>query len=616
MTRLLEVACCDPAVYPRLLNDISILPAHHCIDKDPTEIAFAPTLGTNPEDTRTGKFRWRNSTAFLIFVFLVNAVLTGCDATDPPLTLPADAEWLVDITSQVRLDFEHTSGIKGDYFLQEIMGAAAAVFDYDGDGNLDIYLINVGQNRLYRQTSEGTFIDVTKRSGLGDDGYGMGTAVGDIDNDGDLNLLVTNYDDDRLYLNRGDGTFEDITGPTGIAGPRWSTSAAFCDIDADNYLDLCVTRYVTNDPAFACSSGSGEPDYCGPNAYRGLADQLYRNNGDGTFTDISQASGIAASASNGLGVICFDFNDDNRSDFLVANDGERNQLWINQGYSRFLDRAVSFGIAVNIFGDTEASMGVALEDVNGDQQLDVFVTHLDQESNTLYLGTGPNALMDATATSGLGFTSTPYTGFGTELFDADQDGDLDLVIANGKVRRGQLSNIANDNAFSLSYFHEIYAETNQLMINNGTGRFEDACGNAMQFCNAREVSRGLLTADIDNDGDLDVLVTNANGPAQLFRNDIPRQGNWLMLRAMDPTLNRDAIGALLRVHTARGALSRPVMHTRSYLSSADAGVHVGIGDASRVSVDVVWPDGKREHFAIDTVYRTHFLVKGDGEPDA
>ena len=565
-------------------------------------------------EARTGKFHWRE--AFRIFVFLASFVLTGCDAADAPSVTPADAEWLVDITSQVSLNFEHTSGIEGDYFLQEIMGAGAALFDYDGDGNLDIYLVNTGQNRLYRQTSDGTFIDTTQSSGLGDDGYGMGTAVGDIDNDGDLDLLVTNYDDDRLYRNRGDGTFEDITDSAGIGGPRWSTSAAFCDIDADNYLDLYVTRYVTNDPPFACSSGTGEPDYCGPNAYRGLADQLYRNNGDGTFTDISQASGIAASVRNGLGVICFDFNADNRSDLLVANDGERNQLWINQGNSRFVDRGVAFGIAVNIFGETEASMGIALGDVNGDQQLDVFVTHLDEETNTLYLSTGPNALMDATATSDLGFTSTPYTGFGTELFDANLDGDLDLVIANGKVRRGQLSTIGNDSAFSLSYFHEIYTEPNHLMINTGTGRFENACGKATQFCDSRAVSRGLLTADIDKDGDLDVLVTNSNGPAQLFRNDIPRQGNWLMLRAIDPALNRDAIGALIRVKTERAAFSRPVMHTRSYLSSLDAAVHVGIGHASKASVEVAWPDGRRERFAIDTVNRTHVLRKGDGEPDA
>ena len=386
-----------------------------------------------------------------ILVFLVSVILIGCDDTDAPPVPPADTEWLVDITAQVGLTFDHTSGIKGDYFLQEIMGAGAALFDYDGDGDLDIYLVNTGQNRLYRQTSDGTFVNATQNARLVDDGYGMGVAVGDIDNDGDLDLLVTNYDDDRLYQNHGDGTFEDITESAGISGSQWSTSATFCDIDADDHLDLYVTRYVTNDPPFACSSGTGEPDYCGPNAYRGLTDQLYRNNGDGSFTDISQASGIAGKVHNGLGVVCFDFNGDNRSDFLVANDGERNLLWINQGDNRFVDRGITFGVAVNIFGEVEASMGITLGDVNGDQGLDVFLTHLDEESNTLYLSTDANSLMDATATSNLGVTSMPYTGFGTELFDADHDGDLDLVIANGKVRRGQLSHAGNESGFSLAY---------------------------------------------------------------------------------------------------------------------------------------------------------------------
>ena len=556
------------------------------------------------------------NSAFRIFVIMVSILAAGCDDTNGPQPLPTERQWLVDITADVGLTFEHTSPIKGDYHMQEILGAGAALFDYDGDGNPDIYLINTGQNTLYRQLADGTFIDATESSGLGDDGYGMGTAVGDIDNDGDLDLLVTNYDDDRLYLNRGDGSFKDITLAAGIDGARWSTSAAFCDIDTDGHLDLYVARYITNEPSFACSSGAGEPDYCGPNAYRGLSDQLYRNNGDGTFADISSESGIGASVRNGLGVVCFDFNADGRSDFLVANDGERNSLWINQGGNRFIDRGVAMGIAVNIFGEAEASMGIAMGDINGDEELDIFLTHLDEETNTLYLNAGAGTLMDATAASGLGVPSAPYTGFGAELFDVDLDGDLDLAIANGKVRRGQQSGPGNDSGFSVSYFHAIYAEPNQLMVNTGTGKFEEACEKATQFCNLPAVSRGLLTTDIDRDGDLDVLVTNSNGPIRLFRNEAPRHGNWLTLRAFDPDLKRDAIGALINVRTDETSFVRPIMHTRSYLSSGEASVHVGIGNAPRATVEVTWPDGSRERFTLDAVNRAHALHKGDGNPDA
>ena len=323
----------------------------------------------------------------------------------------------MDVAPSLGLYFHHTSGIEGEFLLPEVMGSGAALFDYDNDGDLDVYLVNAAsratatapaRNQLFRQNDDGTFVDATAETGLGDDGYGMGTALGDIDNDGDLDVLVTNDGPNRLYRNNGDGTFRNVTSTAGIEGSRWSTSAAFCDIDTDGLLDLYIANYVTNEPPFACATGTGEPDYCGPNAYRGVADRLYRNTGGGTFVDISAPSGIAQMARNGLGVVCFDFNDDARDDFLVANDGERNQLWINQGDGRFVDRGVWFGIAANIAGETEASMGVALGDVDGDLRLDALLTHLDGETNTLYLANNMGLLMDATALSGVGFPSVAY----------------------------------------------------------------------------------------------------------------------------------------------------------------------------------------------------------------
>ena len=291
-----------------------------------------------------------------------------------------------------------------------------------------------------------------------------------------------------------------------------------------------------------------------------------------------------------------DFNGDQQSDFLVANDGERNQLWINQGDGTFIDRGVWFGVATNIAGETEASMGIAIGDVNGDLRLDALLTHLDGETNTLYLADGTGTLMDASASSGVGFPSVAYTGFGTALADLDQDADLDLAVANGKVRRGDHSPAVPGGETPLAVFERLYAEPNLIMRNDGGGWFENDCANAAQFC-SDAVSRGLLSADVDSDGDLDLLVTNANGSVRLYRNDIPGKGAWLKLDVVDPALNRNAIGALASIRLGEKWQVRPVVHTTSYLSSADATVHFGLGPARSVDeIAVTWPDGTRERF--------------------
>jgi hypothetical protein len=512
-----------------------------------------------------------------------------------------------DVTGASGIVFEHDSGVRGQRFhLQEIMGSGAALFDYDRDGDLDIYLVNsVGENRLYRQTRALHFEDATAASGLADRGYGMGAAVGDYDSDGDIDLLVTNLGADHLYRNDGRGAFTEVTADAGIDSPSWSMSAAFCDIDDDGHLDLYIAAYVTNDPPFACSDEAGRPDYCGPNVYRGVADLLYRNDGDGTFTDISVSSGISGAARNGLGVVCFDFNGDARDDVLVANDGEENLLWINQGDGRFRDEALEFGVSVNLFGETEASMGIALGDADGDGLLDVLMTHLDGETHTLYRGMPGGALMDATAASGIGVPSMAETGFGTEFLDADHDGDLDLAVVNGHVRRTPSTGVGGMGA---DPFLAVYGEANLLLENTG-GRYAPGCADAA-FCRDALVSRGLVAGDIDADGDLDLLVTNSNGPARLFRND-RTQGHWLAVRVREA--GRDAVGSLVRVRSGGAWRARPVLHTRSYLSSGDAEVHFGLGFAESVDeIVVVWPDGSSERFAGTATNRRIVLVRGSG----
>jgi hypothetical protein len=488
------------------------------------------------------------------------------------------------------------------------MGAGVAVFDYDGDELPDILFAGAPPKgpRLYRQTAGGTFKDVTHAAGLESPAYGMGIALGDIDNDGDLDVYLTHLGRDQLYRNNGDGTFTDLTPTAGIVADAWSSSAAFCDIDADGLLDLYVASYVRLDDTQRCSTDGGAQDYCPPNVYPGVADRLFRNLGDGVFEDVSESSGIGAGRSPALGVVCHDFNSDDRPDVFVANDGAANHLWINQGDGSFVERGIEIGVATNLFGESEAGMGLALGDLNGDLQMDLFLTHVDRESNTLYLS-GPNDVMvDATIRSNLGQVSLLLTGFGTALLDFDQDGDLDLAIANGRVRRPQRALPAD------ASFLSIYGENNLLLRNDGSGRFDVVC-DANAFCEDRSVSRGLLAVDLDLDGDLDLILTNAHGLAKVYENRASEAGNWLAVRAVSG--NRDAVGGVVQLKVGERWLIRPIVHSRSYLSSRDATVHFGLGEATQAGALIVrWPDGHREAFRVLGINRFLVLVRGEGLP--
>ncbi len=351
-----------------------------------------------------------------------------------------------------------------------------------------------------------------------------------------------------------------------------------------------------------------------------MPDVLYRNSGDGSFTDASIEAGIGRSANKGLGVVCTDLDGDGLTDVYVANDGERNELWLNRGDGAFEDRAPVLGAALNLFGKPEASMGVAVGDVDGDLDLDLFMTHLDRETNTLYANLGSAGFEDRTAASGLGPRGLPYTGFGTALFDADHDGDLDLVVVNGRVARRAVS--PNETALrrdavasdpGLPRVLQDYAEPNLFFENDGTGRFGDACSAAGRLCSVVEVSRGLIPGDVDNDGDIDLVLTAGGGPARLFRNDLPGKGHWLRVRAIDPDLGRDALGALIEVRAGGRSYARPVISSHSYLAATDASVHFGIGDAERIEgITVVWPGGERDDFAGMAADRVVELYRGQG----
>ncbi len=533
----------------------------------------------------------------------------GCDEAavtppEPPNTVePAvSTEQLVDthplrfteITDSAGLDVTHDAGVSGKFRFEEIMGSGCAMFDYDADGRLDIYLVNgAGPDRLYRQTPDGTFTDVTASSGIKALEYGMGCAVGDFDNDGHPDLFLANFGADQLWRNNGDGTFTDVTAAAGVGDDLWSVSAAFADYDRDGLLDFYVARYVLDPNSSGCFDTSGRPDYCSPQNFEPAPDTLYHNEGGGRFRNVSSESGITAVSGPGLGVVCADFTDDGWDDVYVANDGAPNFLWINQRDGTFEDGATLAGCAYNRNGDAEAGMGIAVGDVDHDGLLDLFVTHLRNQTNTLYRGAAHESFVDATDASGLGMSSYPMTGFGTGLLDIDHDGALDLAVVNGAVmRRSRPASGAE-----VSEHWKWYAEPNLLYLNDGSGRFADVSSEAGSLCARREVSRGLAFGDIDGDGDLDMLVTNTGGVARLYRNDVAKRGHWLTVRAVDPALNRDALGAVVTVTAGGRTLTRTIIAASSYASSCQPIAHFGLGDVTGVDrITVRWPDGSEERF--------------------
>jgi hypothetical protein len=541
-----------------------------------------------------------------------------------------------EVATDCGIDFFHFNGMSGDLYFAENVGAGVALIDFDNDGDLDVYLrqgVILGKgktleeslvpvppaglgDRLFRNElaarSAGgvslSFVDVTAASGIDAMSYGMGVAAADYDNDGWVDLYLTNLEDNQLWHNEGDGTFTEVTSTAAVNVDVWSVSATFVDYDRDGWLDLYVTNYVdfsveTHKPCFTESSAR---DYCGPGSYNPLPDRLFRNRGDGTFEDTSGVSGIASELGAGLGVVAADINLDGWPDLYVANDQTPNQLWINQKNSRFTNDAVLAGVAVNMDGAPEASMGVDVADFDGDGDEDIFLTHLRRQTNTIYINEGDGWFTDRTLGAGLGAPSFSYTSFGTAWIDYDNDGLLDLLIANGAVQTIEALALAND-PYPL---HQI----NQLFRNVGGGRFEEKTGEAGQAFSLSEVTRGAAFGDLDNDGDIDVALSNNNGPARLLRNQVGNRSSWIGLRLLDPERKRDAAGARVAVTLSGGkTIWRRVRADGSYASANDARVVVGLGEVQgAVEVRVVWPDQATEGWSDLPLQRFYTLLKGGG----
>jgi len=575
----------------------------------------------------------RLSCGHVVMLALVFAAVAGCQEGSTIPAAPTGPLLFQDVTAQTGLTFLHDAGPLGDYFMPQIVGSGAALFDFDNDGLLDIYLVHnagpasMSTNRLFHQEKNGRFRDVSIGSGLDIAGYGMGVAVGDINNDGWPDVLVTQYGGSRLFLNTGSGVFTDITRSAGLDLVLWGTSASFLDYDRDGWLDLVIVHYLDYGPDRPCTDVGGRREYCPPQAFHGTVTKLYHNLGIGSvrslstqgtpsplsvrFEDVTLKSGLGKRPGPGLGVVCADFDGDSWPDILIANDRQPNYLWINQHDGTFREEGLRRGVAYNAEGQAQGNMGVAIGDVDGDLQLDLFISHLTEETHTLWQQNERGWFQDRTIAAGLTATAWRGTGFGTILADFDLDGALDLAIVNGRVARsrGELPSSSDLDPYWLPY-----AERNQLLQGDGQGRFRDISPSNNAFCGPYAIGRGLVWGDVDADGRLDLVVTNVAGPARFYRNVAERRGHWLMVRAIDPRLHRDAYGSVVTVQAGERRWVGFVNPGQSYLSSGDPRTHFGLGPVERVdAIRIDWPDGLAEIFPGTKVDCILHLERGRGQ---
>lgn len=520
-----------------------------------------------------------------------------------------------DVTSAAGIQFQHNSGAFGGKFLPETLGSGCAFLDYDHDGWQDILLINGADwpghktnrttLRLYHNNGNGTFTDVTARSGLDVELYGMGVAVGDYNNDGFPDILVTCVGQNRLFRNTGKGTFVDVTNAAGL-GKRegFSTSALWFDYDRDGLLDLFVCNYVKWSPErdVFCSLDGKHKSYCTPEAYRGETCWLFHNRGDGTFEDVTAASGIFDSSSKSLGVALFDENHDGWPDLLVANDTQPNKLYRNQHNGTFKDAAVEAGLAFSSEGKARAGMGVDVADFDNSGKAGVAITNFDNEMIGLYRASG-RSFEDIAPQSGIGIASRNSLGFGCAFLDVNLDGWLDFAVANGHIDE-TVRNIRGNVG---------YAQPPQLFLNNGTGSFHDVAAEVGGGFDQPKVGRGLAYGDFDRDGDLDLLITTNNGPAHLYRNDQLSKNRSIRFQLTGTKSNRDAIGSRVRVHAGGLVQTRMVKGGSSYLSQSELPVTFGLGTRDRIERVVIdWPSGRTEEFKDLAAGRAYDCTEGKG----
>ncbi|HIE28662.1 TPA: CRTAC1 family protein [Candidatus Poribacteria bacterium] len=519
-----------------------------------------------------------------------------------------------DVTSQSGIHFQHEDGRSGERYFLETLGAGVAWFDYDNDGDLDIYFVNGADlpgmsssvpptNALYRNNGDGTFTDVTEQAGVGDTNYGFSCAVGDYDNDGWDDLYVTNFGPNLLYHNNGDGTFTDVTQTAGVGDERWAAAAAFADYDNDGDIDLFVANYVDfkleNNPV--CTK-LGVRLHCSPDVFDGTQSILYRNNGDGTFTDVTQQAGMVNPNDKGMGVIWCDYDNDSDIDLFVANDRTPDRLYQNNGDSTFTEIALLSGIALSETGAAFSSMAPILGDIDNDGWFDLVVTNYNNEPNCVYKNDGDGFFSDITYQSGIGGYGLYYLSWGADFADFDNDGYIDLFIANG-----QLDENIEEIMLGLSY-----EEPNQLFRNRGDGTFEDVSNQSGEGLLLEKVSRSAAFGDYDNDGDIDILVTNSHQTPDLLRNDTINENNWLIFETVGVKSNRDGIGTRIKVVADGKSQIREVKSGGSYPSHSDMRLHFGLGKATVADlVEIRWPSGLVERF--EGVKANRFLKAKEGE---
>jgi enediyne biosynthesis protein E4 len=499
-------------------------------------------------------------------------------------------------------------GTDTNTYILETTGTGVAFLDYDNDGILDLFFTNgttlagtaagAAHAHLYHGNGDGTFTDVTAKAGVARTGWGQGVAVGDYDNDGFVDIYLTFFGRNVLLRNNGDGTFTDVTDRAGVAAGGWSTSAAWADYDNDGLLDLYVARYIDFDLATAPRPGArvpgvncmyrGFPVMCGPRGMKGVRDVLYHNNGDGTFTDVTDRAGIDRSSSRGLGVVWGDYNNDGRPDLMVANDAQANQLYRNRGDGTFEEVALPAGVAVDEDGRERAGMGVDFADYDNDGWLDLAIGNFSGEGSSLYLNRHDGTFAETTWSSGIGPPTVPMLTWGTRFLDYDNNGWKDLLFVNGHVYP----------EVDAHHLDETYAQRALLFRNNGNGTFSNvggAAGSGGDVWGQRWAGRGAAIGDYDNDGDLDIAIATVNGPPILLQNRGGNRGHWLSVKLTGTRSNRDAIGARVTVRAGGRSLMEEVRSGGSYLSQSDLRLHFGLGEQTRVeTVDVTWPSGRKE----------------------
>lgn len=463
-------------------------------------------------------------------------------------------------------------------------------------------------NRLFRNNRDWTFTDVTSTAGVGDPGFGHGCCTADYDGDGDADLYVSNYGPNIFYRNNGDGTFTDVTKEAGVEDSQWGESSSFLDYDGDGLIDLYVQNYLTH--SIETDSGGlvviGDeryPDYSAPDGFPGAADRLFRNDGDGTFTDVTEQAGMLQPGGKGMGCACFDMNDDGHLDLFVTNDGMENYLFRGRGDGTFEEVALVSGVAYGGTGIPEASMGVDVGDYNGDGLIDMVVPCLQRQVYTLYQNYG-DFFVDASLEAGLGQATSDRTGFNPNTLDYDNDGDLDLFFTTGGVRADEFAPVD-------APYEDRYGTGDLLVANDGSGYFKDVSRFAGDHFQRAWIGRGSSAADMDNDGDIDLVISNLAGRAVLLRNDT-RSGHWITLTLVGQGRNRDALGASVRIR-AGGRTQRALVHGGvTFLSQGDRRVHFGLGEAERIErLEIVWPGGQAQ--VLNDLAVDRFLTLEQGE---